>query len=97
MRVIAKSTLRAFWEKHSDAEVPLKTWYKIAEKANWKDSNEVKEVYSDVSIIGSNRLVFNIKGNKYRLVVYVIFKFQKMFIRFVGTHQQYDRIDVKTI
>jgi mRNA interferase HigB len=97
MRVIAKSTLRAFWEKHSDAEVPLKTWYKIAEKANWKDSHEVKEVYSDVSIIGSNRLVFNIKGNKYRLVVYVIFKFQKMFIRFVGTHHQYDRIDVKTI
>ncbi len=97
MRVIAKSTLRAFWGKHADAEVPLKTWYKIAEKANWKDSHEVKEVYSDVSVIGTNRLVFNIKGNKYRLVVYVIFKFRKMFIRFVGTNQQYDRIDVKTI
>ncbi len=97
MRVIAKSTLRAFWEKHTDAEVPLKTWYKIVEKANWSDPHEVKEVYSDVSVVGSNRLVFNIKGNKYRLVVYVVFKFRKVFVRFVGTRQQYDRIDVKTI
>jgi mRNA interferase HigB len=87
MRVIAKSTLRAFWEKHSDAEVPLKTWYKIVEKADWKDSHQVKKVYADVSIVGSNRLVFNIKGHKYRIVVYVIYRFQKIFIRFVGTHQ----------
>jgi mRNA interferase HigB len=97
MRVIAKSTLRAFWEKHADAEMPLKTWYKITEKADWRDSHEVKKVYSDVSVIGSNRLVFNIKGNKYRLVVYVMFKFRKVFVRFVGTHQEYDRIDVKTV
>jgi mRNA interferase HigB len=97
MRVIAKSTLRAFWEKHSDAEVALKTWYKIVEKADWKDSHQVKKVYADVGIIGSNRLVFNIRGNKYRIVVYLIYRFQKIFIRFVGTHQQYDRIDAKTI
>ena len=96
MRVIAKSTLRAFWEKHTDAEVPLKMWYKIVEKANWSDPHEVKEVYSDVSVVGSNRLVFNIKGNKYRLVVYVVFKFRKVFVRFVDTPQQYERIDVKT-
>jgi mRNA interferase HigB len=97
MRVIAKSTLRTFWEKHPDAEVPLKTWYKIVEKADWRDPHDVKEAYSDLSVVGSNRLVFNIKGNKYRLVVYVVFKFRKVFVRFVGTHQQYDRIDVKTI
>lgn len=58
MRVIAKSTLRAFWEKHGDAEVPLKTWYKIAERADWKDTREVKKVYADASVIGNNRVVF---------------------------------------
>lgn len=97
MRVIAKSTLKAFWEKHEEAEVPLKTWYKIAEKSDWRDGHEVKRTYADASIIGSNRIVFNIKGNKYRIVVYAVFKVKKIFIRFVGTHQQYDRIDVKTI
>ena len=97
MRVIAKSTLRSFWEHHADAEVPLKIWYKIVEGADWKDSNDVKKIYGNVSVMGNNRLVFNIKGNRYRIVVYVIFKLRKMFIRFVGTHQQYNRIDSKTI
>lgn len=97
MRVIAKSTLRAFWEKHGDAEVPLKTWYKIVERADWKDTHEVKKVYADASVIGNNRVVFNIKGNRYRIVVYVIFKLRKVFIRFVGSHQQYDKIDAKNI
>ena len=97
MRVIAKSTLRAFWEKHADAEVPLKTWYRILEKADWEDSHDIKRVYGDASLVGNNRVVFNIKGNRYRIVVYIIFKFKKVFIRFVGTHQQYDKIDVKNI
>jgi mRNA interferase HigB len=97
MRVIAKSTIRTFWEKHEDAAVPLKTWYKIVEKSNWSNGHEVKKDFATVSIVGENRLVFNIKGNKYRIVVYAVFKFQKFFIRFIGTHQQYDRIDVKTI
>jgi len=97
MRVIAKSTLRAFWEKHGDAEVPLKTWYKIVERADWKDTHEVKKVYADASVIGNNRVVFNIKGKGYRIVVYVIFKLRKVFIRFVGSHQQYDKIDAKNI
>ncbi len=97
MRVIAKSTLRAFWEKHGDAEVPLKTWYKIVERADWKDTHEVKKVYANASVIGNNRVVFNIKGNRYRIVVYVIFKLRKVFIRFVGSHQQYDKIDAKNI
>ena len=97
MRVIARSMLRAFWEKHADAEVPLKTWYKIVENADWNDAHDVKKIYSDASIIGNNRVVFNIKGNRYRIVVYVIFKFKKVFIRFIGTHHQYDRIDAKNI
>jgi mRNA interferase HigB len=97
MRVIAKSTLKAFWLKHADAEVPLKTWYKIIEKADWNDAHDVKKTYADASVIGNNRIVFNIKGNRYRIVVYIVFKFGKIFIRFVGTQQQYDRIDAKMI
>ncbi len=97
MRVIAKSTLRTFWEKHNDSEVPLKTWHKIVEKANWKNSHDIKAIFTDASIIGNNRVVFNIKGNNYRLIVYIVFKMQKVFIRFVGTHKEYDRIDAKTI
>jgi mRNA interferase HigB len=97
MRIIAKSTLREFWEKHNDAEVPLKTWHKIVEKQNWQNTHDIKQMYGDASIIGSNRVVFNIKGNNYRLVVYIVFKVQKVFIRFIGTHKQYDNIDVRTI
>ncbi|HEY6436310.1 MAG TPA: type II toxin-antitoxin system HigB family toxin [Ignavibacteriaceae bacterium] len=97
MRIIAKSTLRAFWEKHADAEVPLKTWYKILERADWENSHDIKRIYADASMVGNNRVVFNIRGNRYRIVVYIIFRFKKVFIRFVGTHQQYDRIDAKNI
>lgn len=97
MRIIAKSTLREFWGKHSDAEIPLKTWHKIVEKEVWKSSQDIKKVFGNASIIGENRVVFNIKGNDYRLVVYIVFKIQKIFIRFVGTHQQYNKINVKTI
>ena len=97
MRIIARSTLREFWEKYKDAEVPLKTWYKIVENQNWKNAQEIKAMFGSASIIGSNRVVFNIKGNDYRLAVYMVFKYQKVFIRFVGTHKQYDKIDAKTI
>jgi mRNA interferase HigB len=97
MRVIAKSTLREFWKVHPDAEIPLKTWHKILEKADWKNTHDIKAVFTDASIIGHNRVVFNIKGNKYRIVVYLVFLTGKVFIRFVGTHSEYDKIDVKTI
>ncbi len=97
MRIIAKSTLREFWEKHNDAEVPLKTWHKIVEKQKWKNTHDIKQMYGDASIIGNNRVVFNIKGNNYRLVVYIVFKVQKVFIRFIGAHKQYDQIDAKTV
>ncbi|MGP8216723.1 MAG: type II toxin-antitoxin system HigB family toxin [Bacteroidia bacterium] len=97
MRIIAKSTLREFWEKHSDAEIPLKTWHKIVEKEEWRNMHDIKKIFGNASIVGENRVVFNIKGNDYRLVVYIIFKVHKVFIRFIGTHKQYDKIDVKTI
>ncbi|MBI2968802.1 MAG: type II toxin-antitoxin system HigB family toxin [Bacteroidetes bacterium] len=97
MRIIAKRALREFWEKHHDAEIPLKTWHKIVEKQKWVNTYEIKKLFGNASIIGNNRVVFNIKGNDYRLVVYVAFKMQKLFIRFIGTHNQYNKIDAETI
>ena len=93
MRVIAKSRLREFWKIHPDTEVPLKTWHKIVEKSDWKNTHDVKAVFMDASIIGNNRVVFNIKGNKYRIVVYLVFPTKKVFIRFVGSHSEYDKIN----
>jgi len=93
MRVIAKSTLREFWVRHPDSEVPLKTWYRIVCQEDWKTTHDIKLIFGDASFVGKNRVVFNIKGNKYRIVVYIVFKVRKVFIRFVGTHTDYDKID----
>ena len=71
MRIIARSTLREFWLKHSDAEQPLKAWFDDASRSNWQSLSDIKEVYANASIIANNRVVFNIKGNNYRLVVHV--------------------------
>ncbi|HMP99319.1 MAG TPA: type II toxin-antitoxin system HigB family toxin, partial [Cyclobacteriaceae bacterium] len=89
MRVIAKKILRDFWIKHSDCEQQLKAWYREAEKAKWNNSNEIKKEYPSASILGKNRIVFNIKGNNYRLIVKINFHYQMMWIRFVGTHKEY--------
>ncbi|MGJ3233669.1 type II toxin-antitoxin system HigB family toxin [Marivirga sp.] len=99
MRVIAFRTLREFFERpeYADSEVALRSWYHDAKIAEWKNSNELKEQYKNASIIGDGRVVFNIKGNDYRLVVAIDYDFQAIFIRFIGTHKQYDRIDAKTI
>ena len=97
MRIIAKSTLKGFWGKNKDAEVPLKVWFRITQKADWADSKQLKATFGNASIINVNRIVFNIKGNKYRLVVHIIFKTKTGYIRFIGKHCEYDRIDVKTI
>ena len=99
MRIIAFKTLRSFWEKpeYSDSETSLRSWYFDAKNANWKNSNELKQRYRNASIIGNERVVFNIKGNIYRLVVAIDYEFQVIFIRFIGTHKQYDQIDAKTI
>ena len=99
MRIIAFKTLRSFWEKseYTDSEISLRSWYFDAKNANWKNSNELKQQYRNASIIGNERVVFNIKGNLYRLVVAIDYEFQVIFIRFIGTHKQYDQIDAKTI
>ena len=95
--IIAKSTLKQFWEKHPDTEQPLKTWYQTAMISNWKSPNDVKKTYANASIVGNNRVVFNIKGTDYRLVVKFNYARGWGWIRFIGTHAAYDRIDVETI
>ena len=97
MRIIAKKTLRDFWKKHADAEQQLMAWYRETEKAKWKSSNELKRAYPSASILKDNRVAFNIKGNNYRLIVKFNFAYQICWIRFVGTHAGYDKIDANKI
>lgn len=89
-RIFAKRTLREFWEKHADAEQYLKTWYDTALNSQWKTPNDVKNTYANASILKDERVVFNIKGNSYRLVVKFNFEKHWIFIRFIGTHAEYD-------
>lgn len=97
MRIIAKSTLRNFWNKHSDAEQPLQAWYDEARKAEWKSFQDIKKQFGSASIVGNDSMVFNIKGNDYRLIILILFRQGKAFIRFVGSHKEYDKIDAKNI
>lgn len=96
-RIIAKRVLREFWKKHADAEQYLKTWYETAKTSNWRTPNDVKQSYRNASILTGSRVVFNVKGNAYRLVVKFNYERQWAFIRFVGTHSEYDKIDANTI
>ena len=96
-RIFAKSTLREYWEKHPETDQYLKTWYDTAMNSVWRTPNEVKQTYVNASILKDSRMVFNIKGNSYRLVVKFNFDKQWIFIRFIGTHLEYDKIDVNTI
>ena len=89
--------MKLFWEKYKDAEQPLKTWYNDTMKASWKNSQDIKMDYSSASIIDNNRVVFNISGNKYRLVVVIKYKLQIIYIRFIGTHKEYDKLNVKEV
>lgn len=97
MRVVAKKTLRIFWEKHNDSEDPLKTWYKEASKAIWTNPSDIKAEYVKATILKNSRVIFNICGNKYRLIVEINYKRQWVFIRFIGTHKDYDNIDANKI
>ncbi len=96
-RIFAKSTLRDFWQSHPDAEQYLKTWFDTAMSSSWKSPHEVRQTYASASILKGNRIVFNIKGNMYRLVVKINFEKQWIFIRFIGTHEEYIKIDATTI
>ena len=99
MRVIAKSTLVKFWNKHecNDAKGALQSWYDEAAKADWKTPQEIKAHYRSASICGNNRVVFNIVGNKYRLVVEMQYQAGIAWVKFIGTHAQYDKINVENV
>ena len=100
MRVIALSTLKAFWSRdrsHVDAKEPVLAWHRHALRAAWANPAEVKADFGNASILKDGRVVFNIAGNKYRLVVWINFAYGVVYIRFIGTHAQYDRIDAQSI
>lgn len=96
-RIIAKKTLREFWEKHADSEQYLKTWHETVKNSNWNSPNDVKDTYIKASVLKDSRVVFNIKGNSYRLIVKFNYDRQWAFIRFIGTHAEYDKINADTI
>ena len=97
MRIIARKTLREFWENHADARQPLQAWYSDVKNAAWNKPSDIKSVYRNANFIEDNRVVFNIKGNKYRLIVAIQYDHSIVYIRFIGTHKEYDSIDAATI
>jgi len=97
MNIVAHRRLFDFYQKYNDAEIPLEHWFKTAKKAKWKCFADVKNDFNSVDSIGNQRYIFNIKGNDYRLVVVIQFVHEYIYIRFVGTHAEYDKIDCKTI
>ena len=97
MRVLAKKTLREFWQKHGDCEQQMKAWYDEAAEARWEKPTDITKDYPSVSILQDNRAVFNIKGNKYRLIVKFDYKYGWAWIRFIGTHAEYDKINENII
>jgi mRNA interferase HigB len=97
MRVIAKKVLRDYWENQIDSKEQLKTWYKEASKAIWTSPVELKSEYPRASILKSGRVVFNICGNKYRLIVQINYLRKWVFIRFIGTHEEYNKINADKI
>lgn len=97
MHVISRKKLREFWKDHADAENALKAWFHEAEAASWENSGQLKEKYRTASVINAERAVFNICGNKYRMVVRINYASGAVFVLFVGTHREYDKIDVETI
>ena len=95
--MIAFRTLREFWQRHPDSQEPLKSWLADAEKSNWRTPHDIKADHASASIVAGDRVVFNIKGNSYRVIVAVNYSHQIMLIKFVGTHSEYDQIDARTV
>jgi len=94
---VSKKTLVDYYNKHKETKSQLETWYHEAKNAEWKNPQEVKEKYGSASIIGGNKVVFNIKGNKYRLVTKINYQMKIVYIKFIGTHKEYDKINVEEI
>ena len=97
MRVISKSALRDFWERHPAAEQPLLSWFREVEQADWSTPAQVQERFPNASIVGSDRVVFRIRHNEYRVVVRIFYPARIVYIRFVGTHREYNRINVEEV
>ncbi len=99
MRIVSRATLKSFWEqkKYKDSEQPLKAWFDESKYADWKSPHDIKEMYRNASFVGNNRVVFNIHGNKYRLIVAINYTFSMCYIRFIGTHAEYDKVNAETI
>ena len=99
VRIIAVRTLKEYREKpgNSGAEQPLRAWFAEAKEADWSNPNDIKATFHSASVVGKNRVVFNIKGNKYRLIVAIKYDFRIVYIRFIGTHKEYDAIDARSI
>lgn len=97
MHVVKKKTLQDFWRKHPTAELPLRAWLKDAERAQWRTMHDIKTYARSADMIGDNRVVFNIGGSGFRLVVLCLLAKGRLYIRFVGTHAEYDRIDVRRV
>lgn len=97
MVVISYSTLRDFFEEHADAKDALNNWYRLVTQADWANFHEIKAMFNTVDAVGNDRFVFDIRGNHYRIVALIFFDIRTVFIRFVGTHKAYDKIDCSTI
>ncbi|MBO4657599.1 MAG: type II toxin-antitoxin system HigB family toxin [Bacteroidales bacterium] len=98
MRIVSKKTLVTFYAIHQDAKVAIEEWYKKACDAEWDNFAQVKQTFNSADYVGSNRIVFNIRGNQYRLVTLILFRIKMVYIRFIGTHKEYDDIDdIKSI
>jgi mRNA interferase HigB len=100
MRIIAKRTLRRFWETHpqgAEAKTQLQVWHSIVKAADWANPADVKKTFGDASILKNSRVVFNISGNKFRLVARINYAYRIVYVRFVGTHEEYDKVDTETI
>lgn len=97
MRVVSVRTLRDFWARNPGAEQSLRAWHDEASAATWQTPQDIKDRYRSASFVGNNRVVFNIKGNDYRLIVSVAYAYQAIFVKFVGTHAEYDKVNAATV
>ena len=97
MRIVTFLRIKEFAETHSDADIALRDWYKKTQNCEWKSFSDLKETFNSADYVGNSRFVFNIKGNNYRLIAIIIFASQKVYIRFIGTHKDYDKIDASNI
>ncbi len=98
MQVIARRRLRQFWQRYPQAQGPIRVWFTVVSKARWQGPNEIKRQFgTNVDFVADNRVIFDLGGNKYRLVAHVSYRFGRVLVKFIGTHSEYDRIDPETV